>query len=35
MIQGYFGDNGTLYFEIDLIAADASVPWLVKKLVRF
>ena len=25
MIQGYFGDNGTLYFEIDLIAADASV----------
>lgn len=25
MIQGYFGDKGELYFEIDLIAADGSV----------
>ena len=25
MIQGYFGDKGELYFEIELIAADGSV----------
>ena len=25
MIEGYFGDKGELYFEIDLIAADSSV----------
>lgn len=25
MIQGYFGEKGELFFEIDLIAADSSV----------
>lgn len=25
MMQGYFGNKGELYFEIDLIAADGSV----------
>jgi clan AA aspartic protease len=25
MIQGYFGDEGELFFEIDLIAVDGSV----------
>ncbi len=25
MIQGFFGNNGELYFEIDLIAADGSI----------
>jgi len=25
MIQGYFGEKGELFFEIDLIAADGSV----------
>jgi hypothetical protein len=25
MIQGYFGETGELFFEIDLIAADGSI----------
>ena len=25
MIQGYFGERGELFFEIDLIAADGSI----------
>ena len=25
MIQGYFGDSGELFFEIDLVAADGDV----------
>ncbi len=25
MIQGYFGNKGELFFEIDLIAADSSI----------
>lgn len=25
MIQGFFGENGELFFEIDLIAADGSI----------
>jgi hypothetical protein len=34
MIEGYFGNKGELYFEIDLIAADNSVITVNALLVQ-